>query len=170
VKTNYEIERRFLVTDTEIIRGHTGDIIVQAYLFVADGYIVRVRRTHTPTRETGIYDEGPAIIAAKGPRDGPMREEYELEVPANYATELIRRAQWKISKVRYQIVDNERLWDIDVFHGANEGLIIAECEGHRTLDLVVPKWCGLEITDDRRFDNERLAQIPYSTWPIEAGE
>ena len=165
MRTIYEVERRFLVVEREVIQGHTGNIIVQAYLFIANGYVVRVRRTHWPTRETGIFDEGPAIVTVKGPRDGPMREEYELEVPANFATELVRRAQWKISKMRFQIIDNERLWDVDLFHGANEGLIIAECEGQSTLDLIVPKWCGIEITDDRRYDNERLAQVPYSTWP-----
>ena len=163
--TTYEVERRFLVSDRQVVRKLSGNIIVQAYLFVDDGYSIRVRRTHVPTDHTGSrHDEGPAMLAAKGPRYAAAREEYEFEVPAGYATELIKHSQWKVSKTRYQIIDADRLWDIDEFHGANKGLMIAECESHDIADLEVPRWCCDEVTDDPRFDNEMLAKNPYSGW------
>ncbi|MDQ4147180.1 MAG: adenylate cyclase, partial [Pseudomonadota bacterium] len=58
-----------------------------------------------------------------------------------------------------------RLWEIDVFEGANEGLTIAEVE----LDLAEqtfqkPAWLGDEISHDLRYYNNMLAIRPYKHW------
>lgn len=166
MRPQHEFERRFLVSDRTPLAGHIGNLVVQAYLLAEDGYAVRVRRTHRPTTVDGSrYEEGPAFITAKGPRSNGSREEYELEVPVNYATELIKRAPWSLSKTRYQLVDCDQIWDVDVFLGENEGLVIAECEGRRLRQLRKPSWCGREVTDEPRYDNERLARTPYRCWP-----
>lgn len=165
MKPQYERERRFLVAEPKITEGHEGNVIVQAYLFAKDGYSIRVRRTHQPSTTVGRrHDEGPAILTAKGPRVGGSREEYEMQVPVKYAIELVKRADHKILKTRYQLVDVDRLWDVDIFHGDNEGLSIAECEGNGLATLTVPRWCGLEVTDDPRYDNESLAEDPFRNW------
>jgi len=161
----FEHERRFLVADRAIVAGHTGNVIVQAYLFAVDGFALRVRRIHVvPERGSDRVDEGSAVLTAKGPRHADSREEYEWELPVPFATELIRRATHKVSKTRYQIVDGDRLWDVDEFHGDNEGLMIAECEGHNLAALRPPMWCGHEVTSDHSYDNENLAQQPFKTW------
>lgn len=160
---NYEVERRFLVDDPSVVHGHQGNLIVQAYLFAVDGYVIRVRRTHWPD-EGGGHHEGPAIVAAKGPRVAGRRQEYEMEVPTAFAAELIKRASAKVSKTRYHLIANEATWDVDVFHGDNDGLIIAECETPGAASVRPPRWCGTEITDDTRYDNESLAANPYRAW------
>lgn len=158
-----EVERRFLVTDGTVVKGHDGNVIVQAYLFSKDGFVVRVRRTHLPdTKNT--YREGISLLTAKGPRHDGKREEYEVQVSHDLAMQLIARATHKISKSRYQVVADEQLWDVDVFHGDNEGLIIAECETTDPSAIEIPVWCGVEITDDDRYNNESLAAIPFSSW------
>jgi adenylate cyclase len=165
MRPTYEHERRFLVKDPTIVEHDDGNLIVQAYLFVSDGYVIRVRRTHLPSGEPSEpYHEAPAILAAKGPRESSMREEYELEIPATYAAELIKRSGWKVSKTRYQVIEDENLWDVDVFHGDNEGLVIAECEGRGLASLRVPSWCGREVTGERQYDNESLARQPFLRW------
>lgn len=161
--TFHERERRFLVPHPGVIRGHTGNLIVQAYLFSRDGYVVRVRRTHYPN-DGDSYHEGPSMVAVKGPRVAAARQEYEVEVPTPFATELIKRAEHKVSKTRYQIVDSGQTWDVDVFHGDNEGLMIAECECNDAASITIPYWCGVEVTDDPKYNNENLAADPYKTW------
>lgn len=163
VDSYYEMERRFLISDPSVLDGYDGNLVVQAYLFNKDGFVVRVRRTHLPDL-AGSYREGPAVLAVKGPRRDGKREEYELQVPSGFAGQLIARAAHKISKSRYQVVANDQIWDIDRFHGDNEGLIIAECESATPSQLVVPEWCGVEVTHDGRYNNESLAVAPISTW------
>ena len=54
---------------------------------------------------------------------------------------------------------------MDEFHGANEGLLIAEVEldsEDQYFDL--PSWVGPEVTDDYRYKNAALARHPYSEW------
>lgn len=165
--SNLERERRFLVADRSVILGQVGNLLVQAYLFSADGYVVRVRRTHWPSGG-GAFHDGPAMLTVKGPRTGVERAEHEMEIPVALAAELIRRAPAKLSKTRYQLIDAKFTWDIDVFHGDNEGLVIAECEADNLLRLIVPPWCGPEITGTHRYDNENLAVSPFTAW--EAGD
>ncbi|WP_305789055.1 CYTH domain-containing protein [Symbioplanes lichenis] len=159
----FERERRFLVHDTGIVEPHAGNIIVQAYLYVRDDYAVRVRRTYLPD-EAGGYHEGPALLAVKGPRSGGTREEHEMELPVPLARELIDRSEHKVTKLRYQIVEGAHVWDVDVFSGSNEGLVIAECEASDLSAVVPPDWVAEEITEDARYNNENLAVTPYGSW------
>lgn len=70
-----------------------------------------------------------------------------------------------IEKTRYEEVHHERFWEIDVFHGENEGLIVAEIELTESQDYYqVPSWCKLDVTTDFRFANSSLLKNPYRTW------
>lgn len=164
---NLELERRFLVEDPTVINGHDYSILAAAYLFVNQGWAVRVRRTFHPPVGGGSSREGPATLTVKGPRRGLERPEYEWEVPSETARNLFIAATWKVFKSRYDLVDSETTWSVDVFHFANDGLVIAECEmGDRTTlaDVTPPVWCGTEITDDARYNNESLAVRPFAEW------
>jgi CYTH domain-containing protein len=70
-----------------------------------------------------------------------------------------------IEKVRYFVTHGKHVWEVDVFQGDNEGLVIAEIEltsEHEPFDR--PAWIGNEVTTDRRYYNATLAQTPYKHW------
>ena len=154
-----EVERRFLLSDAGVLAGLSGDAVIQGYLFAQDGYCVRVRRTHGPDGERG------ATLTAKGSRSDSMRLEYELRIPPSVAAEFLRRAPFSLSKTRYSLVDAGHLWSVDKFHGDNTGLILAELElGSPSEEVLLPDWMGPEVSDDHRYDNENLAQVPWTRW------
>lgn len=154
-----EIERKFLVAVSPVdSNSSAGTPITQGYLSAEGEYSVRIRMT-----TEGCY------LTAKSRNVGIERLEVECEVPRLIAEALMVHCLGRIvSKVRYPLVDNDRLWVIDVFGGANRGLIVAETEFERPDEHVeVPSWCGAEVTDDPRFYNEYLADHPYTGWPTE---
>lgn len=161
---NVEIERKFLVVDYRIIDDTSssmgeslGTPIVQGYL---DGSTsdrsVRVRVT---------ADQ--ATLTLKGPREGAIRIEYETGLPLEFGLQLLDFCGPRVvAKTRYPVVEDGRLWVIDVFQDQNEGLIIAEIEFDSPSEVLekIPSWCGVEVTDDSRYYNEALADRPYSSW------
>ena len=61
--------------------------------------------------------------------------------------------------------DTSNIWEIDEFHGENEGLIVAEIELTKIDESYAkPDWVGNEVTDDLRYYNNNLANNPYSLW------
>jgi CYTH domain-containing protein len=162
---NIEHERRFLVARPDVLAGHTGNLIVQGFVFSRDGYAIRVRRQHVRTSPDGPLEETTPFLTLKSPRENARRREYDVPLEVEDAQHLLRLTTQKIVKARYQLIHDGRPWDIDVFQGANEGLVIAECEtAGPTPELTAPDWCGREVTNDRRFDNEALAARPWTQW------
>jgi adenylate cyclase len=99
---------------------------------------------------------------------GGTRYEAEREIDVSVGVEMIRRGGARIVKTRYSAWLGADGWVIDVFGGANHPLVIAECERSGPVtDLQIPAFCTTEVTDDRRFSNDSLSRVPYSTW---AGE
>jgi adenylate cyclase len=158
-----EFERRFLVSDPGVVQGASRELIIQGYFFVKNGYAARIRRLHH-INDDGSTRESRATLTVKGPRCGAAREEFEMEVDQKFAEGMLREIDHKITKSRYQIIADGETWDVDVFHGDNEGLIVAECEMERPYSIRTPAWCSREITDCREFDNENLAMRPYGMW------
>lgn len=158
-----EIERRFLVSHPDIVNGASQEVIVQGYFFAKNGYAARVRRLHH-VDDDGSIREGAATLTVKGPRRGAARAEFEMEIDHKFAEEMLKEIDHKVSKNRYQVISDGETWDVDVFHGDNEGLIIAECEMEHNRALRTPPWCSEEITDRREYDNENLAMRPFGLW------
>ena len=161
-----EHERRFLVTDLSILKRSVGAEIEQAYLWNAGGYAVRVRRTRS-VDESGKVDEEPALFTLKGPRKGFTRFEAEMEIPVDRAAELIELSPHRIVKTRYGVISEDETWAVDVFHGASEGLVIAEFEAGVEAVTALrhgPAWCGREVTQDVRYNNEYIARNPWPSW------
>lgn len=158
---NQEHERRFLVSDCSVLRDAQGDRIEQGYLWVKDGYAIRVRLT---SAETG--DEPMAFFTLKGPRANNKRFELEQVIPVDRARDLYQSSTYRISKMRYPIVSENETWVVDVFEGANQGLVIAEFEASQAAVARIkqPWWCSSEVTEDKRYDNENLARAPYPEW------
>ena len=71
----------------------------------------------------------------------------------------------QVEKVRYRILFNQKTWEVDVFGGENEGLILAEIELSQADELfAIPSWIDREVTDDPRYYNSQLASNPYKNW------
>lgn len=157
-----EIERKFVVPDfARIWAGDTepgassGTPIAQGYLIEKPHRSLRVRLTR----------DG-ATLTLKGPRHEATRIEIEESISVGLAAQLLSVAEPNVvTKIRYPLVSEDRLWVVDRFQDRNEGLVIAEAElaspGER---LAVPSWCGPEVTEDERYYNESLARHPFSAW------
>ncbi len=152
-----EIERKFLVTGDfmpEVFRSYR---ISQGYICRTPGRTVRVR-----VRD----DQG--FLTIKGPSfDGGLsRFEWEKEIPAGEAEELLALAEpVVIDKTRHLIknTDGVHTWEVDEFHGANAGLVIAEIElGSPDEPFDRPAWLGTEVTGDRRYYNSYLSHHPFN--------
>ena len=70
-----------------------------------------------------------------------------------------------IEKTRYRLAWRDKVWDIDVFSGDNEGLVVAEIELHCEDEVVEkPPWLGQEVSGDARYYNANLVHNPYCQW------
>ena len=157
---NLEIERRFLVRPADGPPAESGVRITQGYLATSDRVSVRVRIGQ---------DQDFGLLTIKSRHSGATRYEYEYPIPlADGQDFLYTFCDRVIEKVRCPIVFGTNTWVVDRFLGSNTGLCIAECEmTSADLELAIPLWCGLEITDDDRFRNDHLASLPISSWSTE---
>ena len=56
-------------------------------------------------------------------------------------------------------------YEVDVFAGENEGLIVAEIElQSETESFEKPNWLGKEVTSDERYYNAYLSNNPFKSW------
>jgi adenylate cyclase len=150
-----EIERKFLVLG-EPWRAWPGTRLVQAYLAVQDGRTVRVRVAG---------DVGTLTI--KGPSRGATRAEFELPVPVAMIEAMVAALDppGRVEKTRYEIPVGQHVFEVDVFEGANAGLVVAEVELSAEDEAFErPTWLGTEVTDDLRYTNSQLSVVPWTTW------
>lgn len=150
-----EIERKFLVRGDAWRALATGIQVRQGYLCTDPGRSVRVRLVG-----------GQAFLTVKGAGDGAARPEYEYEIPAADAQDLLGLCMPPlIDKTRYVVPLGGLAWEVDEFHGANQGLVIAECELESEDQRVdKPDWVGEEVTGDVRYYNSSLVARPFTTW------
>jgi CYTH domain-containing protein len=150
-----EIERKFLVLDGSWRDGSAGVGIAQGYLSRDGQRTVRVRIAG---------DSG--FLTIKGPTEGISRAEFEYEIPVEDARELLGLCvPGVIDKTRYRIPYQGRVWEVDVFHGDNEGLVIAEVElEDESISPDLPPWVGVEVSSELRYFNSQLAARPFRTW------
>ncbi len=152
-----EIERKFLVKDDSWMASvHSSTPIMQGYLASTARATVRVR----------VKGER-AFITIKGATSGVTRSEFEFEVDVDDArTMLATLAEGPvIDKVRHEIRVASHIWEVDVFAGDNEGLVMAEIElADADEEFELPGWAGQEVSDDPRYFNVNLAAHPYRTW------
>jgi adenylate cyclase len=149
-----EIERKFLVRG-EPWHNVAGVEYRQGYLCTDKGRTVRIRTAG----ERGY-------LTIKGSTRGIVRAEYEYEIPLADARELLALCPHPpIEKTRYRIPHADLVWEVDVFHGENAGLVVAEIELEAEDQQVeVPPWVAQEVTGDRRYTNSNLSRNPYCRW------
>jgi adenylate cyclase len=163
----FEIERKFLLRGEEWRRlATTTASIRQAYLTSGGRSSTRVR----------IKNGTDATLAIKSKRAELRRLEIEYAISVSDAEALISlRESGVIEKVRYTTPWRNRSWEIDVFTGDNQGLVIAEIElGDEHESFERPSWLGVEVTGQQQYYNGSLALRPFCQWSatpsvVEAG-
>ena len=149
-----EIERKFLVKEGWQPTGESVSI-KQGYLPGTGPMLVRIR-----------LEDQRALLTLKGRTEGVTRSEYEYEIPVQDAQELLLRCRKKVvEKTRYFVIHGDYTWEVDVFAGANKGLVVAELElSDEDEDFDRPDWLGAEVSSDARYYNSNLAEHPFSEW------
>lgn len=153
-----EIERKYLVTGRpwEQYTKVKKTVIKQGYISKSPKHTVRIRVT-----------DKKALITIKGPTKGFTRAEYEYEIPYDDGQELLKMCDGHIiDKIRYTFNDSHKqTWEVDVFHGINEGLVVAEIElVSEDTTVKLPDWVLREVTFDKRYTN---AYISNHKLPLE---
>jgi len=152
-----EIERKFLVKPGvwEQTKKPLGKKLFQGYLCNDDKKSIRVRITADK-----------ASLTVKGALENLCRPEFEYVIHEGEASDLLIFAQNHcIEKTRYKTEYKGKIWDVDVFHGLNAGLFLAEIELNHPDELVeLPGWVGEEVSCDPRYYNSYLSEHPFTTW------
>lgn len=173
---DFEFERKFFLRQLPAVAASdpAPALIVQAYLFAADGYAVRIRvqgrapaDLDLPAADLidALGEDSIGTMTAKGVAVGGTRYEAERELDPLVAGQIVRRSEHVITKVRYSAWLGEDGWIIDRFLGANAPLLMAEVErGGPVVDLSIPAFCVTEVSEDDRFRNEYLAHQPFGSW------
>lgn len=158
-----EIERKFLlVADSWRPMADDGKTIRQGYIITENHCSVRVR----------IRGDGKCTLTTKLPRSGVSRYEFEHDIELRDAENLMDLCSGHVvEKTRYKVEHAGDIWEIDVYDGANAGLVVAEIELDREdRDFDLPAWVGEEVTGMERYQNSALARRPVSTWEAETVE
>lgn len=155
-----EIERKFLIKD-----GRFKDEAFSA-IRITQGYLCSVPERIVRIRIRG--DKGFITIKGVSNASGASRFEWEKEIGLEEAEALLALAEpGSIDKTRYLVrnSDGKHIWEVDEFHGDNEGLTVAEIElGHEDEPFDRPAWLGAEVTGDTRYFNSSLKDYPFNKW------
>ena len=146
-----EIERKYLVEqkDLSFLQLMKGKKIKQAYIQNENTRTVRVRTKGEK-----------AFLTVKIGNDSLSRDEFEYQIPIQDAISMMEIMNLKVlSKIRYEINFENHLWEVDVFEGKLDGLIIAEIElKSENESFIIPPWIGTEVTNDSSYLNARLIE------------
>lgn len=145
-----EIERKFLVKgDGWRSEVSSSTAFLQAYIASGEDRSVRIR----------IKDHARATLTIKIGRNLIARDEFEYEIPLADAQELADNAIGIVlEKTRHEVEHEGYTWEVDVYGGTYDGLIVAEVEiENEDASPELPDWVGKEITGDRRYSNVVMA-------------
>ena len=154
-----EIERKFLVDLKRFSPNNSGVTIKQGYIPTKDNTAVRVR-----------ISADQAVLTIKGENNGISRLEFEYPIPLPDASMMLENLckGSLIDKTRYIIEYQGYTWEVDVFHGDNQGLVVAEVELENETDTPsVPPWITIEVSGQVRYYNSNLMHHPYKNWEDE---
>lgn len=153
-----EIERKFLVKRDGSFRQlvASSSEIAQGYMDVK-GATVRIR----------LRDDK-AYLTIKGPsmNGGISRYEFEHEIPLDDAREMLKLCHGGlVEKTRHLVPYEGHVFEVDEFHGANEGLLFCEVElQDENEPFARPPFLGPEVTGIRYFYNKHMLAMPYPNW------
>ena len=153
-----EIERKFLVK-----KGGAYKRAAFSSSHIQQGYIP----SETATVRIRLRDDKAFLtIKSKSADGGLSRYEFEKEILPDEARELLKLCQGGvIDKHRYLVRSGNHVFEVDEFHGDNDGLVMAEVElASKDESFEKPSFIGPEVTGDRRFYNKHMLKFPYSLW------
>lgn len=181
--SDFQFARRFFCRELpdEFDDGDAPTLIVQSYFVHEDDYALRIRLQTRAVRVPMSAELDPkavleryrddfreATLTVKGPSRGGTRYEAQRSIDSRVAAEIMLRGGDLIIKNRTSVWIGADGWNIDVFGGANVPLVIAEAERSTPVtNLIIPRFCITEITDQSRFSNDSLSWRPFSQWGSE---
>lgn len=162
-----EIEHKYLTTSRDFEALATPTYYRQGYIPTVNGMTVRIRIARTQ-----------GYITFKDHAKSLTRHEFEYPIPVADAEQMLTLmcSTPQIMKQRYVIPATgghlpdgttvEGLhWEVDVFMGDNEGLVVAEIEvPSEDTRYDIPSWIGAEVTGDHRYYNSALTTHPFKAW------
>lgn len=152
-----EIERKFLLRDD------SWQDFADDGISIRQGYLAGSEKSSIRVRIAGDK----ANINIKSATLDITRQEYEYSIPVVEANEMLDTLCEGplIEKIRYHVHHDRHCWEIDVFSGDNQGLIVAEVElGSVDEKFESPDWLGEEVSDDARYYNVCLVKHPFKYW------
>lgn len=164
-----EIERKFRVTgEGWRAAAHKVERMAQGYL--NDAAAVESGRQRSSVRVRIVGER--AFLNIKSRELGHTRQEFDYEIPPPDGEALLALCVGgRIDKHRHYVEHAGHLWEVDEFHGDNEGLVVAEIELDSADEAFEkPDWLGAEVTGQRRYYNLALAERPYSDWTEQDAE
>ena len=139
-----EIERKFLVVSDGWRRKSMRSVKLQDGLIASvNGRKVRVR----------IADDK-AFLTVKGARSGFSRDEFEYQIPMADGECLIKHhcEGRVVTKTRHFVQEGDFTFEIDVYDGLLDGVIIAEAElMSPEQSFPRPEWLGEEVTGKEEY-------------------
>lgn len=147
-----EIERKYLVHPSLL-----PDLNKFKSKSLLQGYLQRDAETTIRVRTAG----GLAYLTIKGKSENLTRKEFEYEIPMEHALELLKLCGDKVvTKVRYFIPIDNKMWELDIFSQKLEGLILAEIELEAENEqFEKPEWIAKEVSLDHQFFNSNLSAL-----------
>ena len=151
-----EIERKFLIKYIPTNRVKYSQSIKQGYIVNDSHKVIRIRKK-----------EDQYFLTIKGNTIGLSRSEFEYSIPKNDAENLFDQfcLSGTIEKTRHYVQNKNHLWEIDEFHGRNDGLIVAEIElNSEDETFQIPDWVDKEVTSEKKYYNMNLLKNPFAKW------
>jgi adenylate cyclase len=147
-----EIERKFLIRWLPI------RILRSRHFPIAQGYLANEQGG----RHVRLRKKNKIVLLTFKVGRGSAREEREIRLsPKQFATLWPATRGRRLRKTRYEVQWKNLTIEIDIYHGRNHGLMVAEVEfpnhGSRR-KFKPPRWFGREITGEKRYSNARLAR------------
>lgn len=155
-----EIERKFLVISDNFKQlAFAKNRIAQGYISTNPARTVRVRVKG---------EKGFLTIKGEGNASGLSRFEWEKEISLQDADQLLKLCEKGIiKKIRHEVQVGKHVYEIDVFEGENDGLVVAEIELESETEIFEkPSWLGAEVTGIERYYNAFLSKNPFLNWDI----
>jgi len=152
-----EIEHKFLVKDDGWRNEASHSVEMrQGYFTSHEACSIRVRLAGEQ-----------AFLNIKSATLGVTRTEFEYPIPADDAHFMLDHLCRKplVEKTRHEVEHAGHVWEVDVFHGDNDGLVVAEIEltdANEAFDL--PPWAGEDVSDQEKYYNVCLVDHPFKDW------
>jgi adenylate cyclase len=147
-----EIERKFLIKDLPIA------ILQSRHFRIAQGYLAN----EPGGRHVRLRKKAQTMSLTFKVGRATSREEREVRLSEKqFKTLWPATAGRRLHKMRYEVPWRRLTIEIDIYHGRNKGLMVAEVEFPNQTSrrkFKPPSWFGREITGQKRYSNVRLAR------------